>query len=132
MLTGNYNSMNNKGNIKISFLMIVLLSGCSFLDPDEELDYNKRIIIKSIDMGNSKKVEWYHYSLITSYSPGFIEINVDQKRELIMESSYISDISMSGDTLEITTWGTMHHGLDTINDHNIYFKFDTTGRQPMF
>jgi hypothetical protein len=110
-------------------MAIVANMGCfHFVDPDEEYDYDKRIIIKTIKT-NGGKVDWYHYSLFTSYSPGFIEFtDSSNKKYLISKSTYISDLEVKSDTLTVVVWKRDFFSLDTTNLH-FFVKIDTTGRQ---
>jgi len=110
-------------------MAIVANMGCYFfVDPKEEYDYDKRIILKTIKT-NRGKVDWYHYSLFTSYSPGFIEFtDSSNKKYLIGKSTYISDFEINSDTLTVVVWKHNFFSLDTSNLY-LFVKIDTTGRQ---
>ena len=63
--------------------------------------YDKRIVVKEISVSEKTKVEWYHYSLITSLGPEIIEFKKGNKRKLICKSEYVNDIYLRNDSLII-------------------------------
>jgi hypothetical protein len=71
----------------------------SFKNLSEE--YDKRIIVKDLAVSEKTKVEWYHYSLITSFGPEIVEFKSGNKRKLICESEYVNDIYLRNDSLII-------------------------------
>ena len=111
----------------LSLLISIFFFTCKFLDPNEKLDYNKRIILKKIPFNDSTIIEWFHYSLITSYSPGFIEFkSTDSSRELICESSYICDAYLGNNSLNILVEKNHFHEIKYENKYKIEIKIDTT------
>jgi hypothetical protein len=105
--------------------------GCQpFLDPNEKPDYDKRIIIKTIQLNRDTMIELYHYSLITGYSPCFVDYKTKKSHKLICKSSYVSDVNLIADTLKIVFWENRNFGLDTADMHGLKIVLDTTGYQP--
>ncbi len=116
-----------------TLVMYVLLNGCTnFLDPDEKPDYSKRIIIKKVEYNSKISIEWYHYSLITGFSPGHIDIVSENTNEPICESSYISDFRLSNDTLTVVLWKNHTNTIKFENKADIVIRVDTTGSHPPY
>ncbi|UPK67451.1 hypothetical protein [Chitinophaga filiformis] len=120
-----------KANFYFSCFFVILLTSCNFfIDADQKPDYNKRIVIKNISLDAKSEVEIYHYSLITGFSPCFIDLKTDKTHKLICESSYISDMRVAGDTLIISLWKNHYHKLDTVGMNGLKIVIDTSGHQP--
>ena len=122
-------------NKKLGYLLIssLFLSGCfEFLDSNEKQDRSKRIIIKELKYDEQFTIEWYHYSLISNYSPGVVDVVNDSAHQTICESSYLSDIELSKDTLKIILWKNDVDLLLNKNLAGLKIKLDTTGVQPHF
>jgi hypothetical protein len=109
------------------FFIVILFSGCNLFDPDEPLNYNDRVIIKYFPIGKDT-IEWYHYSLITGFSPGFIELKNQYGRKIICKSSYISDIQLQSDTLLLRTLKNHFFVLDTGKVEGLTIIVDTTAK----
>lgn len=63
---------------------------------------DRKIYIKSLNIGDSARVDWYFYSLLTNFSKSSIQFsNVDRDGVIIFESFFISDISLMADTLKV-------------------------------
>lgn len=97
---------------------------------DHALMLKGRIVIKNISLDAKSEVEIYHYSLITGFSPCFIDLKTDKTHKLICESSYISDMRVAGDTLIISLWKNHYHKLDTVGMNGLKIVIDTSGHQP--
>lgn len=104
------------------------------MEPGEELDYDKRIIVKKVQNGKGIGADWYHFSLVTSYSRGTIELNDNTNFEKICESSYLSDIEFigNGDTLKLVFWKNKFDLIKESNKFGIHLVIDTNGVQPNF
>ena len=75
-----------------NFIILALLS-CSSTD--------KKIFIKSVQGDSSMRVDWYFYSLPTSFSRSYIQLSNADTSATIFESFYISDFTCKSDTLSI-------------------------------
>ena len=119
--------------IIITLLIGLCFSGClNFLNPNDKPDYKNRIVIKSVNF-SPWKVEWYHYSLLTSYSPGIIEIKKDSPEgNIVCKSSYISDINYRNDSLIISFWANDTVTIRKFTWFATPIGTDTTGKQPSF
>lgn len=98
----------------------------------EEPDYEDRLVIKKESFSKGKTIELYHYSLLTGYSPKFIELNDGKEHFTICESSYVTDISLKNDTLLISLSRKddlkLHH--DEIKD--LVVLVNIQGQQPVY
>ncbi|MBO9203523.1 MULTISPECIES: hypothetical protein [Niastella] len=109
--------------------LVLLLAACNPFDPNEEPDYNKRIIVKSISLTKDKVVEWYHFSLITGYSPDFIEVKSGGQHRLLGKTHNLSDIQSRGDTLLILVQKNDFLYLDTAGFPDLKVSLEN-GRSP--
>lgn len=112
-----------KYRVILAFI-VILFSGCNLFDPDEPLNYSDRVIIKILPMGKDT-VEWYHYSLISGFSPGIVELKSPSGRKLICKSSYMCDVLLQGDTLLLKTDENDFNILDTGNVEGLRIMIDT-------
>lgn len=121
-------------SIRKIFLIAILCTsivGClDFMGSDERLDYSKRIIIKRLVINSGNHIEWYHYSLVSGFSPGFIDKVTSGVKQNICKSHYVSDINFKNDTLIVQLW--KGDSLGIIKNNDFVIKTDTTGVQPNF
>ena len=79
-------------------LSIIILHGC-FSPPD------RKLFIKSIQAEDSKRVDWYFFSLIGGFSQSYLQYeDKDSGQQRFFKSFYVSDISKQNDTLSIQLW----------------------------
>ncbi len=79
------------------FFFIFSVSGC--------IDYNKRIIVRTLRIDKEKYIEWYYYSLISGNSPDYIDVKLSNgESKHIFIRHYICDIAIIKDTLFITAY----------------------------
>jgi len=95
-------------------LVMVFISFPSFKNLAEE--YDKRIVVKEITVSEKTKIEWYHYSLITSFGPEIIELKRKDQRKLICKSEYVNDIYLRNDSLIIQFY---YNNIEVLKD--IYY-----------
>jgi hypothetical protein len=75
---------------KIYILLIVFMSCGS------DKIYNKKL------QNDEIKIDWYHYSYISSKSPNYVEVRKEDEKELIYEDlENIQDIELNNDTITI-------------------------------
>lgn len=78
-------------NTIVIFLLIVFCISCN-----SKPLYFKKIITPEYE------VRWYYYSYITSESPDYVEVFVDNQSTIVCESDNISDVNIiNGDSLVI-------------------------------
>jgi hypothetical protein len=91
--------------ILFTFLIVFLSVILYFLFPIVKdllgYNYDKRIIVKDIQINATSHVEWYHYSYIGSLGPETIEFKKGNKRKIICKSEYVNDIYSRNDSLII-------------------------------
>ena len=104
-----------------SFLTAVFLVGCSATD--------KKLFIKSVQLNETKRVDWYFHSLIGGFSRSYLQSEgKDAEQHAFFESFYLSDFSKVGDTLTIQIYKN-DYKLNKDNTAALGFvvKIDTTG-----
>ena len=115
----------------VAYLMT--LNGCNIFATNEAYEYDRRIVLKTIRLDDNTALEMYHYSLITSYSPTFIDIRTNGgKHETVCSSTYISDINFASDSLTIQLWANDTPEVVKPRLYELEINFDTTGRQPNY
>jgi hypothetical protein len=89
-------------------------------------------MIKSLAVRPGLKLNWYHYSYITNFSPDYVEIAdlVKDREELIFEASAICQIQVRSDSILILMTGNRILRQVDNNDHHFKIIVDTTCRGP--
>ena len=72
------------------FLFLFTITGCG---------HDKKIYIKSLDLGEGKRIDWYMYSLITDNSPDYIDFTEKHSEKTIFEADQVTNIIKKSDTL---------------------------------
>jgi hypothetical protein len=106
----------------IVLLTTIILSGC-FFAPD------KKLFIKSVQADDTKRVDWYFFSLISGFSRIYLQyVDKDAKADTFFESFYLSDSNKTKDTLTIQVYKN-DYKLDTnkVKALGLVIKMDTTG-----
>jgi hypothetical protein len=89
-------------------------------------------MIKSLPVRSGLKLNWYHYSYITNFSPDYVEIADSQngREEVIFEASAICQIQVRSDSILILMEGNTI--LQRVDNNEYHFKIilDTTCRSP--
>ncbi len=107
----------------ISLLLCLLFAAC-INDP------KNKIYIKSVQ-SEGMTVDWYVYSLISSFSPAKIQLEKDGHFYQIISFGHgISDISLENHVLTILTSGKSDFEIDdeVLSKVGLEIRFDTTGK----
>ena len=109
------------------FLTIIFLSGCMSA-PD------KKIFIKSIQLTDGKRIDWYFNKLPGGYSKSYLQYeDKTGQRHTFLEGTYLSDFIQKGDTLIVQVWKNdgYDYQLDYDKSHSLGLitRLDTTGKQ---
>jgi hypothetical protein len=102
-------------------LTVIFLVGCSASD--------KKLFIKSVQVSEEKRVDWYFYSLISNFSRSYLQYeDKEAGQHTFFESFYLSDFSKIGDTLTIQGYKN-DYKLDKDNAATLALvvRIDTTG-----
>jgi hypothetical protein len=110
--------------ILYAVLFFTMFSGVNCTD--------KKIMIKSMPAGPGLKLNWYHYSHISDFSPDYLEITDmgETRGEVIFEASAICRIQVRSDSILILMMG--NRILQRVDNNDYHFKIlvDTTCRGP--
>ena len=113
-------------NMQIFFLLLFLFSACN----TNEKDDRERCYIKCISSENAS-VNWYVYSLLTSWSPGNVEVVENDQPHLILSSDCLSDIKIVRDTLILQFFSYENNCMlfDTaeVKKIKLHIKIDSSG-----
>ena len=110
--------------LMIVILVSIILSGC-ISTPDTKL------FIKSIQVDNTKRVDWYFFSLIGDFSQSYLQYEDKEKgQRAFFKSFFLSDFNKQGDTLTIQLWSNDYE-LDKMKFTalGLVVRIDTTGDQ---
>jgi hypothetical protein len=109
----------------ISLLLFISLFSCTFSEPD------KKLFIKSVQF-NDVTVDWYIYSLITSFSPAKIQVEKDGNTYQLIEFGHdVTDISLTNNILTIQTSKTPEFEVDenVLKKTGLKIRIDPTGNE---
>lgn len=104
------------------FLVSLLIYSCN--------DKDVKFYIKSIDQNNIK-INWYCYSLLSSYSPGNIEAIKNKEVYNVVSSHYLTDVILKQDTLILQVHSNkspLEINYSAITNLNLKVIVDTTGK----
>jgi hypothetical protein len=115
-----------KKGLFIGILLLVILALIGFFIVNKVLgnDREKRLIVKEIS-SKDYKIQWYVYSLISSFSPDYVEFQRNDKNTLLCKSSYVSNIDVKNDTIVIQLWKNDFTKFNKLD--GIVVVLDTTG-----
>ncbi|QGW28410.1 hypothetical protein [Phnomibacter ginsenosidimutans] len=110
----------------ISLFLCLSFASCTFFDSPD-----KKMFIKSVQ-SDDLTVDWYIYSLISSFSPAKIQVEKDGNTCQIIEfGHYITDISLTSNVLTIQTSKTPEFDVDedALKKVGLEIRLDTTGHE---
>jgi hypothetical protein len=117
--------------MKKMIFIVLFFCSCNNIQQSNKDSEQKRIYIKTISV-NGFDVNWYVYSLLSSLSPGKIELIKNHKSYEVVSSHYISNITAQSDTLKIQFYDAnpVYMGIDTLElrKANLPIIIDSSGQ----
>lgn len=109
-----------KGIATACLIALCMLAGCK----------DKKLVVKTIPVRTGLNLIWYHYSLITSNGPDYVEFkdSITGGEEVIFEAQEICQIQVQSDSLNILMEGSSILAEAQQNSYHYKIIVDTTCR----